>query len=57
MTQKDLIKIASDERAMDLLREIAMIQSNMCYKTIYEQKSAKQKMHRMAKEIIEGLEA
>jgi hypothetical protein len=57
MTQKDLIKIASDERAMDLLREIAMIQSNMCHKTIYEKKSAKQKMHRMAKEIIEGLEA
>lgn len=57
MTQKDLIKIASDERAMDLLREIAEIQSNMCCKTVYEQKTAKQKMQRMAKEIIEGMEA
>lgn len=57
MTQKDLMKIASDERAMDLLREIAEIQSNMCFKTVYEQKTAKQKMQRMAKEIIEGMEA
>lgn len=55
MTQKDLIEIASNDEMMDILKEIAFIQQNMCHKTIYEQKTAKAQMKRLAKEIIESI--
>ena len=53
MTQKEILKIAVNEDAMDILREIALIQRNMCHKTVYEQKSAKSKMTKLAKEMLE----
>lgn len=55
MTQKQIIAIANNEEVMELLQEIARIQSNMEYKTSYEQKSAKAEMKELAKEIIEAL--
>lgn len=55
MTQKALIKLASDETAMYLLEEIARIQSNMCYKTVYEQAKAKREMRELAAEVIDLL--
>lgn len=55
MTQKELFQIASDEEMMEILKEIAEIQRNMCHKTIYEQETAKKKMKRLAKEIIETI--
>lgn len=55
MTQKELIAIASNAQAMDMLKEIAFIQVNMCHKTIYEQKKAKAKIKEMAKEIAESI--
>lgn len=55
MTQKQILEIAANEDAMFLLQEIAYIQRNMCYKTIYEQKTAKAKMKNKAKEIMEVL--
>lgn len=53
MTQKEILKIAANEDAMDILREIADIQLNMCHKTVYEQKSAKAKMKKLVKEMLE----
>ena len=53
MTQKEILKIADNDDAMDILREIADIQRNMCHKTVYEQKSAKSKMKKLAKEMLE----
>ncbi len=55
MTQKQLIELASNEELMRMMEKIAEIQSNMCNKTIYEQKTAKAEMKRLAKEIIEEL--
>lgn len=55
MTQKQILAIAASAEAMDILKEIAEIQRNMCHKTIYEQKTAKAKMKRLAKELIEGV--
>ena len=51
MTQKDIIKMASDFEIQWRLREIAMIDSNMCHKTIYEQARAKRKIKEYAREI------
>lgn len=51
MTQKQLLEIAANEEAMDILKEIACIQSNMCHKTIYEQRTATSRMKELAKEI------
>ena len=53
MTQKQILEIAANDDAMDILKEIAHIQNNMCYKTIYEQKTAKAEMKRLAKELLE----
>lgn len=53
MTQKEILKIAANEDAMDILREIAFIQLNMCHKTVFEQKSKKSKMKKLAKEMLE----
>lgn len=53
MTQKEILAIASSVDAMDILKEIEEIQRNMCHKTVYEQKTAKAKMKRLAKELIE----
>lgn len=55
MTLKEILKIAADDEAMEILKEIAEIQSNMCHKTIYEQATAKKKMKRLAKEIAETI--
>lgn len=56
MTQKQILALAADDEAMDILKEIASIQSNMCFKTIYEQKSSKAEMKQLAKELIERME-
>ena len=53
MTQKEIFAIASSEDSMEIIKEIAEIQSNMCHKTVYEQKTAKAKMKRLAKELLE----
>lgn len=55
MTQKEIIKMASDFEIQWRLREIAMIESNMCHKTVYEQKTARNKMKNYAREIQEIL--
>ena len=55
MTQKDLIKIASNDEAIYLLHKIQDIQSNMCYKTEFEQKTAMRRMRELAQEIINSL--
>lgn len=55
MTQKQILAIAGNEDAMWILQEIAEIQSNMCHKTIYEQKTAKARMKSLAKELIETI--
>lgn len=57
MTQKQILAIAASEDAMNILKEIEHIQSNMCYKTEYEQRSAKAEMKRLAKELLEAIEA
>jgi hypothetical protein len=51
MTQKDIIKMASNFEIQWRLNEIAMIESNMCHKTIYEQARAKRRMKDYAREI------
>lgn len=53
MTQKQIIEIAANEDALDMLEKIAHIQRNMCHKTAYEQKTAKAEMKRLAKELLE----
>lgn len=55
MTQKDIIAIAKNPVAMEILAEIAEIQANMCYKTIYERKTATRKMKDLAKEMIDEI--
>nr|DAM44178.1 MAG TPA: hypothetical protein [Caudoviricetes sp.] len=55
MTQKQIFAITANEEAMDILKEIAHIQGNMCFKTIYEQKTAKAEMKRLAKELLETI--
>lgn len=56
MLQKDIIKIAKNPVAMEILAEIAEIQANMCYKTEYEMKTENRKMKELAKELIEEIE-
>lgn len=56
MTQKQVLAIAADEEAMDILKEISHIQFNMSFKTVYEQKTAKAEMKQLAKEFIERME-
>lgn len=53
MTQKQIFEITANEEAMDILKEIAHIQNNMCFKTIYEQKTAKAEMKHLARELLE----
>ena len=53
MTQKQILEIASNKEAMEILKEIAHIQSNLEYKTVYEQKSAKAEMKELAKALQE----
>ena len=53
MTQKEIFAIASDEYAINIVREIGEINKNMCYKTDYEQKIAKAVMKNLAKDLIE----
>lgn len=55
MSMKKIIEIASNEDAMSYLEEIARIQSNMCFKTQYEQKSAKMEIKRLAQAVIDSL--
>lgn len=57
MTQKQIFAIAASEEALSILKEIEHIQRCLCYKTIYEQKSAKAKMKMLAKELLEVIEA
>ena len=56
MLQKDIIRIAKNPVAMEILAEIAEIQANMCYKTEYEMKTENRKMKELAKELIEEIE-
>lgn len=53
MSQKQILELAANDEAMEILKEIAYIQSNMCHKTIYEQKTATRKMRQLAKELLE----
>lgn len=53
MTMKEIIKMANNSEVMYMLEEIAEIQANMCFKTIYEQKTAMKKIKNLAKEIQE----
>ena len=55
MTQKEILKIAANEDTMDILKEIAFIQRNMCHKTVYEQKSEKAQMKKLVKELLESI--
>lgn len=48
MTKKAILQMAADPEIMDCMMEIAAIQSNMCHKTIYEQRTAKRRMAQMA---------
>ena len=57
MTQKEIFTIASNEDSMEILKEIGEIQRNLCHKTVYEQKTAKAKMKRLAKELLETIDA
>lgn len=57
MTQKEIFAIASNEDSMEILKEIGEIQRNFCHKTVYEQKTAKAKMKRLAKELLEIIDA
>ena len=56
MTQKEIIMIAKNQVAMEILAEIAHIQENMCYKTELEKKTETRKMKELAKELIEEIE-
>ena len=53
MTLKEVMRIAEIEEAMEIMKEIADIQRNMCHKTIYERKTATRKMKTLAKELQE----
>ena len=55
MTQKDIIRMASNPDIQWMMQEIAQIQSNMCHKSIYERKSATRRMKNYAREIQEIL--
>lgn len=55
MTQKQIYAIANSEEAMYILCQIKYIQSNMCYKTEFEQKTAKAEMKQLAKELMEAI--
>ena len=56
MTQKEIIMIAKNQVAMEILAEIANIQENMCYKTEHEKKTETRRMKELAKELIEDIE-
>ena len=56
MTQKDILAIAKNPVAMEILSEIAHIQENMCYKTEFEMKHETRRMKELAKELIEDIE-
>ena len=53
MTQKQILEIASNEEAMEILEKISRIQNCMIYKTNEEQKTAKAEMKALAKELQE----
>ena len=53
MTCKEILRIASDEVCMLMLKEIGEMQANMGSKTVYEQKTAKAEIKRIAKELLE----
>ena len=55
MTKKELMQLASNKDAMSALMQMQMIQSNMCHKTIYEQKTAERNLKELATEIMECL--
>ena len=42
---------------MEILKEIEEIQRNLRHKPVYEQKTAKAKMKRLAKELLEIIDA
>ena len=55
MTQKQILKLAEDSELMSILEHISYIQANLQWKTVYEQKAAKQEMKHFAKIIIDSL--
>lgn len=55
MTQKQIIRMASDFEIQWRLKEIDRINSNMCHKTVFEQATAKREMKQYAREIQEIL--
>lgn len=56
MTQKDILAIAKNPVAMEIIAEIAHIQENMCYKTEFEKKTETRRMKELAKKLIEDIE-
>ena len=53
MTMKEIIKMASNPEIMDIMAEIAEIQSNMSSKTVYEVRTANKRMKELARGIQE----
>ena len=53
MTIKDIVAIAGNPDAMYILDKIREEQENLCYKTEYEKKTAKDRMKELAKAIQE----
>lgn len=50
MTIKTIIKLSCDE-SIAIMREINWIQANMCFKTKYEQKTARVEIKQLAKKL------
>ena len=55
MTCKEILKIASDEVCILMLKEIGEMQANMDSKTVYEQKTTKAEIKRIATELLEHM--
>lgn len=53
MTQKEIIKLATNERAMYLLNLIAREESNLCYKAKHELPNSLKQIKTWSKEINE----
>ena len=51
MTQREILTMATNFDIQWRMKEIESIMMNMCHKTKYEQRTARDKMKRYAKEI------
>ena len=53
VTQKELIRIASDREIMSYMREIGNMVSNLCYKSEYELPNAKRKIREYCRLVMD----